>query len=46
MPVDPALVINEFGKSMLRARERILVFPSKPIVVAPLFNSEMILRHD
>ena len=41
IPVDKALILNENGKSMLRARERILVSPERPLVVSPSFNNEL-----
>ena len=43
MPVHPELVIDEFGKSMLRARERILVSPSRIIVPTPQFFSSLLI---
>ena len=42
IPMDKSLVLNEQGKSMLRARERILVSPERPLIVAPIFNNKIV----
>ena len=41
IPVGYDLLVNECGKSMLRARERILVSPQRPLIVSPTFNNEL-----
>ena len=41
IPVGYDLLVNECGKSMLRARERILVSPQRPLIVSPAFNNEL-----
>ena len=44
VPVDTNLLNNEWGKSQLRDRQRILISPSRPIVQEPQFNCVMELN--
>ena len=39
VPVDRDLIIDEDGKSMLRANEIIIFHPKQSIAAAPIFNT-------
>ena len=39
MPISTDIIINQWGKSKVRARERIHVSPVRPIVNDPCFNT-------
>ena len=41
VPVDRSLVVDEDGKSMLRAREAIIYSPHISIAAAPIFNTQL-----
>jgi len=41
VPVDASLVVDEDGKSMLRAREGIIFSPALSIAIAPVFNTQL-----
>ena len=39
VPVDPDLIVDEDGKSMLRASETIIFQPKQSVAAAPIFNT-------
>ena len=41
VPVDASLVVDEDGKSMLRAREEIIFSPVLSIAAAPVYNTQI-----
>ena len=41
VPINSDLVCDDDGKSLIRARDRVLISPIKPIVIDPRGNIEM-----
>ena len=41
VPVDTSLVVDEDGKSMLRARKEIIFSPALSVAAAPIFNTQI-----
>jgi len=46
VPVDVALLTDEWGKSKLRDKVRILVSPTRPLVSNPMFDIPLSMTKD